>query len=77
MQSNDIMGYETSKALKYSLMATSGLSAALGVGFIIWGVIVQNPPETALTMYVILRCHLSERQGTECCVLFISIVVEW
>ena len=70
------MGYETSKALKYSLRATSGLSAVLGVGFIIWGVIVQNPPETALTMYVILLSHRSERLITECCVLFIP-AVEW
>ena len=52
MQHHVKMGYTTSKALKYSLRATSGLSTALGVGFIVWGVIVQDPPETALTLYV-------------------------
>lgn len=52
MQYHVTMGYPTSKALKYSLRAMSGLSTALGVGFIVWGVIIQNPPETALTMYV-------------------------
>lgn len=52
LQSNGVMGYKSSKTLNYSLRAMAGLSTALGVGFIIWAVIVQNPPKTALTMYV-------------------------
>jgi len=45
------MGRETSKALKWSLRTMAGISGALGVGFIIWAVIVQNPPVNALPMY--------------------------
>lgn len=46
------MARSTSKVLKWSLRVMAGLSAVLGLGFIVWGCIVQNPPETALTMYV-------------------------
>eukprot|EP00889_Picochlorum_renovo_P003531 jgi/Picre1/30561/NNA_005923.t1 len=48
------MGYKSSKTLNYSLRAMAGLSTALGVGFIIWAVIVQNPPKTALTIGMVI-----------------------
>jgi hypothetical protein len=50
---------KSSKALNYSLRATAGLSTALGIGFIVWGVIVQDPPETALTIGMIILGSLA------------------
>ena len=37
----------------------SGLSTALGIGFIVWGVIVQDPPETALPIGMIILGSLA------------------
>ncbi len=59
------MGRETSKALKWSLRTMAGISGALGVGFIIWAVIVQNPPVNALPMYVNLIFYLKV-ESSEC-----------
>ena len=37
----------------------SGLSTALGVGFIVWGIIVQDPPEPALTIGMVILGSLA------------------
>lgn len=50
---------KSSKALIYSLRSMSGLSTALGVGFIVWGVVIQDPPETALTIGMIILGSLA------------------
>jgi hypothetical protein len=54
---------KSSKALVYSLRSMSGLSTALGVGFIVWGVIVQDPPETALTIGMVILGSLALAVG--------------
>eukprot|EP00890_Picochlorum_soloecismus_P003642 jgi/Picsp_1/4279/NSC_01788-R1_expressed protein [Chlorella variabilis] len=53
------MGRETSKALKWSLRTMAGISGALGVGFIIWAVIVQNPPVNALPIGLVVLGSLA------------------
>ena len=50
---------KTSKALTNSLRGMSALSTVLGIGFIVWGVIVQNPPETALTIGMVILGSLA------------------
>lgn len=49
------MGQETSKGLKWSLRMLSAMSAVIGIGFIIWSVVIQNPPKSALPMWVLFR----------------------
>lgn len=53
------MGHESSEGLKWSLRALSGISAAIGVGFIIWAIVVQNPPKSALPVGLIVLGSLA------------------
>ena len=41
---------QTSEALKWSLRALALTSGCIGVGFIIFACVLQNPPETSLPM---------------------------
>ena len=46
------MGRESSPGLKWSLRAVSGISFVIGMGYVIWALVLQNPPKSALPMYV-------------------------
>ena len=42
------MGNKTSPALRWALRVYAGLAGLIGIGFIVWACIIQNPPKSAL-----------------------------
>ncbi len=53
------MGQESSEGLKWSLRALAGMSAVIGVGFIVWAIVIQNPPKSALPIGLIILGSLA------------------
>lgn len=71
------MGHETSDGLKWSLRVLAGFSGVIGVGFIIWACVVQNPPKSALPMYVpTLLLHNEHDILTSCTTQIIYFAVD-